>query len=406
LIESIIESYYVQRPYFAMILHGMGGMGKSAIATEVFAHFQANEQQKYVFCRIQLSLEADEDEICKMQKKMLDNFSSLRTDRGKEPYSLGEGLVMLKEALEEMKGRGKPVFLYVDNLERTYGENWMPEIKSFPEGSKVLVTSRNKFTCMDLVTQQLKLGTEGTSEAGSSYEFIEVGKLEKEEARELLWRHVGRPREQEVGEMEEKVLGKCDGLPLALKVVGSHIGVEYELMQEYGNTQALKNKEKEVWANVVRNMEKAEPLDGGREDKLYHRLRFSIDSLDADLKSAFFDLLDIAIISPYFLRSAFLEHFLGTDKMMKLHRRALVSLPPTAEYGQMPVVHDVMRNLVTRMMRDAGDEIRIYWHKLSNPVSLSFLSIFSPKSMLSLFLRFTKSMRALWEIFNNLLSCL
>lgn len=70
LIESIIENYnYHQGSYFATFLHGMGGMGKSTIATEVFAHFQTNKLQKYAFCRIELSLGAKEDEICKMQKK-------------------------------------------------------------------------------------------------------------------------------------------------------------------------------------------------------------------------------------------------------------------------------------------------------------------------------------------------
>jgi hypothetical protein len=127
LIESIIENYnYHHGSYFATILHGMGGMGKSTIVTEVFAHFQANESQKYDFCRIELSLGAGKDEICKMQKKMLDNLSSSGKYRGYQSSSLGDGRRMLEEALGEMKRTGKPMFLYVDNLERKYDENWMP----------------------------------------------------------------------------------------------------------------------------------------------------------------------------------------------------------------------------------------------------------------------------------------
>jgi nucleoside-triphosphatase THEP1 len=99
-----------------LLLHGMGGAGKTTLSTMLTGHLQqcsafAGGVYK-VTVQSDVKYAADTKTLITAQRKLLAQLSRKNEMR---PGSLDEGAQMLAEALQQKKGEG-PVFLVVDNV--------------------------------------------------------------------------------------------------------------------------------------------------------------------------------------------------------------------------------------------------------------------------------------------------
>ncbi|KAH9328970.1 hypothetical protein KI387_001078, partial [Taxus chinensis] len=72
----------------------------------------------------------------------------------------------------------------------------------------------------------------------------------------------------------DDVAAECQGLPLALEVIG----------------RSLKDRHPKYWESVHRKLSQGEPIDKDHENALLKRLAMSTEDLDNDMKSCFLDL--------------------------------------------------------------------------------------------------------------------
>jgi hypothetical protein len=180
-------------------LHGMAGAGKTTLAKAVFNTL--HEQDRTVPCHLaRLNPEMSYDDVVHERRALMEELAP----------SFGAGG---EQKLEE-RLRGKRVLLVVDNVWE-YQLKWLLPcniMEVLGEGSVVLVTSRESW---------------GTELYGGArwVQVVEASLLSDAESLQLLCIHAyGRascPTEDE--EPIDAIVERCEGLPLALEVVGMYL---------------------------------------------------------------------------------------------------------------------------------------------------------------------------------------
>ncbi|KAH7431024.1 hypothetical protein KP509_08G025600 [Ceratopteris richardii] len=131
----------------------------------------------------------------------------------------------------------------------------------------------------------------------------------------------------EVEEVSEKVIEACNGLPLALKVVGSHL---------------YSKSEKSFWEESFKYLQR-------NKKKIFDVLRMSFDGLDHDEKEAFLDICCFLIDENEDLACKVLEdcYGMGRKHLDELENKCLI----TTYIGE----HDGVRRIrVHDQLRDMG----------------------------------------------------
>ena len=183
-------------------IHGLGGIGKTTIAkaiyNRIFEHFEGS-----CFLENVRENSRTNDGIIQLQEKLLSNIL-----RGKQlkVESVARGINMIKERLHS-----KRVLLILDDVDKLKQiENLFGNCDWFALGSRVLITTRVNRLLNNL---------------GKVCTTYKVTELDNREALELFNQHAfgGNKLEEDYSKLANQVIQYANGLPLALKIIGSDL---------------------------------------------------------------------------------------------------------------------------------------------------------------------------------------
>ncbi|XP_021834850.1 TMV resistance protein N-like isoform X3 [Prunus avium] len=287
---------------------GTSGIGKTTIAKAI-RNAIAHEFEGSCFLP-----NVREGSLVQLQETLLDKILGKNLKIG----NVDEGIGVIKERL-----RHKKILLILDDvdqleqLENLAGDDW------FGDGSRVIITTKNRRL---LNNREIEL-------------IYEVKKLDCNQALELFSWHAFRRSEppKDYLKLAQRAIAFADGLPLALKILGSHLrGTDIRLWQD-----TLNGYEGEPYTHIERILQK------------------SYDALDHRAKEYF---LDIACFfkgeyEDYVLRivpKIFIEEFVD---------KALITIE-----GRMILMHDLLANLGKDIVHkespnDPGQRSRLWFYE-------------------------------------------
>ncbi|KAK3415404.1 hypothetical protein EUGRSUZ_H01027 [Eucalyptus grandis] len=199
-----------QKNTSVMAIVGMGGVGKTTLSQLVFndGAVKGSFELRAWVCV------SDQFDICKLTATALEEFSS---SSKKETENLDQLQLQLKNFLT-----GKKFLLVLDDVWNEDSNLWDAFLVPFiygARGSKIIVTTRNKRVA-------------SVARAVSTYP---LRKLQDEECWDLFAKHAfdqqnfkARTRLEEIG---RRIVKRCDGLPLALKTIGSLLRCESDIRE-------------------------------------------------------------------------------------------------------------------------------------------------------------------------------
>ncbi|XP_010042469.2 putative disease resistance RPP13-like protein 1 [Eucalyptus grandis] len=206
--EAVIElllSDQGEKNTSVVAIVGMGGVGKTTLSQLVFNDGAVKGSFEL---RAWVSV-SDQFDICKLTATALEEFSS---SSKKETENLNQLQLQLKDFLT-----GKKFLLVLDDVWNEDSNLWDAFLVPFTygaRGSKIFVTTRNE-------------GVASVARAVSTYP---LQKLQDEESWGLFAKHAfdqhnfeARTRLEDIGQI---IVNRCDGLPLALKTIGSLLRCE------------------------------------------------------------------------------------------------------------------------------------------------------------------------------------
>ncbi|XP_011002553.1 PREDICTED: TMV resistance protein N-like [Populus euphratica] len=288
------------------LLYGIGGVGKTAIAKSVF------NQNYYKFeGKSFLSNFRSKDIVCLQRQLLFDILN--KTVEINDP---DEGILKIKDAL-----CCRRTLIVLDDVDKRDQFNKIIGMQNWLcKGSKIIVTTRNKglFSANDIAGVRCK-----------------VEPLDDEKSLELFsWNAFGQADPVD-GFVEDswRIVHHCNGLPLALGVIGS----------------SLSGKEREIWESALQQMEVIPNFE------VHKVLRISYDFLDGDYPKNLF--LDIACF------------FNGMDVDDAV--RILDGLDKGARFG--------IDNLIDRCLVEINGDQRLWMHQLVRDMGREIARRESPK---------------------------
>ncbi|XP_070680744.1 disease resistance protein RUN1-like [Malus domestica] len=305
-----------------LVVYGMSGIGKTTIAKHVYnSNFRSFERSSFIENIRETANQPNG--LVQIQKQLL--FDILN-DIEVKIHGVSEGLRKIERAISSRR-----VLLVLDDVDHMDQLDAVLEMKDrFYSGSKILITTRR----------------ERLLKAHQVTKVHKVGTLYYSESLELFSWHAFRQDHPLRGYMEysEKVVHYCDGLPLALKVLGS----------------SLSGESIDVWKSAL---EKLKVIPNG---EIMNKLRISYDSLQDDHDRELF--LHIACFLIGRNKSHIVRIFDGCDfytivGIQNLIDRCLVTIDGCNNVQMHDMIRDMGREIVRRESEDPGKRSRLWRHK-------------------------------------------
>ena len=299
-------------------LFGMGGIGKTTLAKAVFNDLRSDFVGRS--CFVEVGRDADEQHLQQKQRQILSEICGIQRDVHSVAGGRGELQSRLRSAL---------VLLVIDDV-------WSPAqldalLVEVEQGSCVLVTTRD----------EALLNRPGVT----MRQPVEL--LTTEASLELFCWHAFLQEEPPAGysTLAADAAEACDGLPLALTVVGAHLW----------DTQ-----DREAWEEAALRLQEAEALDGGNraDDALWGRLQLSYDSLGNREKQMFLDIACI-MLGRRAQYSLPVWGSLAKGTLGILKNRSLVSVDACGSLAMHDQLRDMGRAISTGELGTAGVHSRV-----------------------------------------------
>ena len=185
-------------------IHGLDGVGKTTIAIAVYNRIVERFEGSCFLESVRENSNTNVG-IIQLQETLLSKILPSRNDK---VDSVLEGITTIKERLCKKK-----VLLILDDVDQSKEiENLLGDCNWFDSRSRVIITTRDKKVLDDL----------GKDHQISIYK---VEELNSSEARDLFNMHAFRKNEpeQEYSNLAKQIISYANGLPLALKIMGSDL---------------------------------------------------------------------------------------------------------------------------------------------------------------------------------------
>ncbi|KAL4599926.1 hypothetical protein ACB092_11G162600, partial [Castanea dentata] len=184
-------------------IYGLGGVGKTTISKAVYNRIKNLFEGSCFLEDVREMSKINSDKIL-LQKTLLSKILH-RTDLN--VYNVSEGTNLIMQRLH-----GKKVLLILDDVgDLKEVENLLGKYNWFAPGSRVIITTRNKQVLTSLGIDHRRIH--------------KVEELRQCEARELFIRHAFQASKygEDYSELVEHIICYANGLPLALKIIGSDL---------------------------------------------------------------------------------------------------------------------------------------------------------------------------------------
>ncbi len=248
--KELIETLNrIEKDVGVLSLVGMGGIGKTALAKEIYCHFEKND----TFEKKSLLMDVRESAILDLQKQLARDF--------------------FKKDVRSMEGFNKcfhrvmhcKVLIVIDDVdEKGQFDRLIPDINKLGPGSRIIITSRDS----NVVNNIMKNGN-------CKYLRHEMALLSTRDSRQLFNWHAFHSIDAIDGfqGLAKKVADACCGLPLALEIIGCLL---FNKKEEHDL--------KSTWLQTIKTL--------SEEKGIFDKLKVSYDSLSTKASKLMF--LDIA----------------------------------------------------------------------------------------------------------------
>ncbi|XP_048133872.1 disease resistance protein L6-like [Rhodamnia argentea] len=271
-------------------IHGMGGIGKTTIAKLIYNKLLLDFEYRCFLGDIRET--SKRQGIQFLQKQLIRDILKI------------DGIKIIKEMLSD-----KRVLLLLDDVDRTeHMDALVGNHGWFGKGSKLIITTRNK--------QVLNVPEE---------DLYEVGLMDPYQSLQLFSKHAFRrdsPLDEYINQ-SKRAVEIAGGLPLALEVIGSHLG--------------RVGQDKDMWDAELEKLERVP------HDKVQSKLKISFDALDFRQQHMFFD---IACLFIEYDKNILVHFWDESNFYPKVDMKVLrnMSLIKINEYNEV-WMHDQLRDL-------------------------------------------------------------
>ncbi|CAL1395726.1 unnamed protein product [Linum trigynum] len=309
-LKAVVERLDLNSKAVATVgIHGLGGIGKTTVATAVYNKVCAHFDRHYFVEDVRETLQR-RDGIVALQNKIISGIAKKAT-----PVSnVSEGIRMIRDRVSHYK-----VLIVLDDVDDKFKfDGILGNSENFVSGSRFIVTSRN-----------IKVLTllEGCR-------LYEVGEMSYEHSFELFCKHAFRkdsaPRDYAA--LSRDIVSTTGGLPLTIKVVGS----------------LLFKEDRAVWEETLLRLRETP------ETEVLDRLKISYDTLDDEAKQIFLDIACFCVGTDKEKASYMWSDckFYPISSINVLVQRSIIKIRDNNEFS----MHDQLRDLGKAIIREEDME--------------------------------------------------
>ncbi|KAL6906018.1 hypothetical protein ACP4OV_003619 [Aristida adscensionis] len=322
---------------------GTGGIGKTTIAKKVFSDQTVHDSFDTM---IWLSVTRDFTEVDLLRTAII--------DAGGDHHGAQEKSVL--EPILTRALRGKKFLLVMDDMwtAKPWGEVLrVPAVEAGAPGSKVLITTRN----------------EGVAREMNAVHMHHVSKLGLQDAWAMLKKKVALSEleNERLKDIGMKIVEKCDGLPLAIKVVAGVL-----LKKDRTENDWKELLENHIWSKM------------GLPEELNKAIYLSYEDLNPSLKQCFLyyslfpkdEIIGVDKVVAMWTAEGFLGYDGSSTKLGKCYYKELIMrnlLEPQDNYYNQEhcIMHDVICSFAQYVARDEARVVRSTQH-IKNLTSSNF----------------------------------
>ncbi|XP_048136630.1 disease resistance protein L6-like [Rhodamnia argentea] len=306
-----------------LIIHRMGGIGKTTLAKCVFNQLSSDFKDRNFLSNIRES--SQRHGMVYLQKQLLSEFLDSRSFV-ERIHDVNEGINMIKRVLGSKK-----VLIVLDDVD---GKEQLKSLAEkgdwFCMGSRIIITTRDQ----SILRIEGEASSEGPVEKSSKVTSYEVHEMEFDDALKLFSKHAFRrdsPRDQFFS-LSNEIVSTLGRLPLALEVTGS----------------SLNNESEEFWKATLKKLKEAPPKE------VQSTLMISYDKLEDKQKQVFLDIacffIDDYKTCPFYMWDACGYHPHVTIKVLCL--MSLIKIKDDDTFW----MHDQVRDLGREIIRQENCE--------------------------------------------------